>query len=144
MATARSDKSLCSSCSVALTAKNAYSKKGGYQGLDSKCKPCKKAYATRWNKVNDRTEILRKSNFKRKDAIAHSKHKRRVQKNKIELTYGETLFVREYFKTAQSLYKETGVKYEVDHIIPLCQGGLHAPWNLQLLTQFENRSKGGR
>lgn len=56
------------------------------------------------------------------------------------------------FDQAERLSKETGVKHTVDHIVPLrgytrtdkrqvvC--GLHVPWNLQILTQQENNSKG--
>lgn len=41
-------------------------------------------------------------------------------------------------------YKECPIGYEVDHIIPISQGGKHFISNLQYLTIHENRSKGNR
>lgn len=61
-----------------------------------------------------------------------------------ELTDEEKLQIIEIYKEAIALRKTTGDAYHVDHIIPISKGGLHHPLNLQVITAFENQSKGNR
>ena len=47
---------------------------------------------------------------------------------------------------AERLSSMTGIPHEVDHIVPISHPrvcGLTVPWNLQILTQHANGSKGG-
>ena len=49
------------------------------------------------------------------------------------------------YAEARMLTKATGVKHEVDHIVPLSGPdvcGLHVSWNLRVITQQENQEKG--
>ena len=108
----------------------------------------KKASVKRWKSENpERMKEIRARERQRpeiKASVNEAHRRRRYQKNAITLTEGERMFLLSYYEQAAELTERTGIPHEVDHVIPLVKGGLHAPWNLQVLTRYENRSKGGR
>jgi hypothetical protein len=84
------------------------------------------------------------------DKVNASQAKRRANQLKATpswLTDSQWLEIKNFYALAKKLEKETGIKYHVDHIIPLkgkniC--GLHVPWNLQLLTAEQNLVKSNK
>lgn len=51
------------------------------------------------------------------------------------------------YEQARKLTKDTGIKYHVDHIVPLNStliSGLHVPWNLRIIESNENFSKNNK
>ena len=69
--------------------------------------------------------------------------KRRVQQreNYIELTKEEQALSDKYYKVCEFLGND---KYNVDHKTPVKLGGSNHPSNLQILTKFDNLSKGAK
>ena len=63
------------------------------------------------------------------------------------LTKEDLELIKDFYREAQRISEETGVRHHVDHIIPLHGenvSGLHVPNNLQILTEKENLSKGNK
>lgn len=139
--------------------------KSGYMGT---CKSCKQAYLRKWALANqDKQEQYRKISYIRgfvkkaayyKKYIEENREKyltwkaaneslRRARKNNATpkwLTSIHLQEIREFFTIAKDLQWLSNETLEVDHIVPLkgkevC--GLHVPWNMQILTESENRRK---
>lgn len=79
--------------------------------------------------------------------LAQTKARKAQKKSNVPkwLTLDEKKQIAAIYRKARDYTDITGVEYEVDHIIPLRGGvvcGLHAPWNLQVLTREANLRKG--
>lgn len=66
---------------------------------------------------------------------------RRKKRDKSMPPWADKKAIQSIYIKARQLTKETGIKYEVDHIIPsnhplVC--GLHVESNLQILTEYDN------
>ena len=77
---------------------------------------------------------------------AHTSKRRaaKMQRTPSWLTREDYHAIRTLYETAAALTKATGIKHQVDHILPLrgkTVSGFHCPTNLQILTATENRSK---
>lgn len=130
-------------------------------GLQSTCKECRKNYCEvnrekenirikNWCKCNSEKRKIHikkwdKNNTDKRRAIKAKRRASELQRTPKWLNKEHYKQIENFYKIANTLSKD--IKYEVDHIIPL-QGknvsGLHVPWNLQVLTRSENRSKSNK
>ena len=123
-------------------------KKECYQKtIDSRLSRSKKYYLNNKDKVSERQKKHRAEKPHVYSAKAAKRHAAKLNRTPKWLTEEHEKQIRYFYKQAKRLENLTGIVFHVDHIVPLQGvnvGGLHVPWNLQLLTAYENISKGNR
>jgi hypothetical protein len=108
-----------------------------------------RAQAQNWREANrDRhslnNRIWKQLNPSMNAKNASSKRVKKLQATPNWLTAIHHAQIQEMYDVAVARTVQTGIRHHVDHVFPL-QGstfsGLHVPWNLQVLTEFDNLSK---
>ena len=121
-----------------------YSRTYYHQNIEERRK-----YTRIYHKTNgvEARENWNKANLSKLRLYAATRTARKRNATPSWLTEQHKNEIAEVYAQAVELEKRTGVPYHVDHIVPL-QGknvcGLHVPWNLQVLTATQNRSKGNK
>ena len=166
---------VCTCCGVKKPLIEFYKQKDCLDGHRSKCVICtketkkqqyknvKEEYKKRnciWRKTNDRTEYYAKYREENKEKIKQyfvsTRHKsaknrsvrraRLLQRTPKWLTATDLFEIECIYKYCGAL-RNIGLKYEVDHIIPLAgkyASGFHVPKNLQVIPMFDNRKKSNK
>lgn len=106
------------------------------------------AYCKKWSQQNRESYLgIKQRSYKVQKAKGRNVYwvvkRNKVVKRQTPQTADQEK-IKEFYVLSAKLSRETGIKHEVDHIVPL-QGktvsGFHAEWNLQVLPQLINRKK---
>jgi len=104
-------------------------------------------YAKNRVTINKRASIFKKLNRQAFNFRESIRRAAKIQRTPKWLTEQELELIAGFYAESKLREKETGIKFNVDHIVPL-QGktvcGLHVPWNLQVITAYDNLVKGNR
>lgn len=123
------------------------------------CSECQRKHTNAWVKANpEKVKAFHESNEQREKVREYGKkhyqknkvyylekwHARRASKLQATTKWGQEGVRAFYLKAKELEAANPGVKYEVDHIVPLAGTnvcGLHNQFNLQVITRKENRTK---
>jgi 5-methylcytosine-specific restriction endonuclease McrA len=102
-----------------------------------------------WSSNPEKTKILRKRKYDNQSPEKRSQIMRVVFANRRARKLNQTPNLNEdqkkiikcFYDQAYRLEKRFGLKFHVDHIIPIARGGLHEPKNLQVIPKKINQQK---
>lgn len=138
----------CSLCNQVLDISLFSIRKNRKSGIKSSCKQCcsKQVINSRdknvWNKYQ--REYYKKN---RELYISNARKREVLLKHNFILDEFNSFLIKELYELAKLRSTSTTIPWEVDHIIPLRHNlvcGLHVPWNMQVITRRENRSKSNK
>jgi len=125
--------------------KTVANKKKYYQNNSKKLKAStKKYYQANYEKKKVKAEKWRQANPEKVAAYAA---RYRAAKLQATVDWANNFLIEEIYAHSQLLTKMNGIKYHVDHIVPLQHPkvcGLHCEHNLQVITGRENNSKNNK
>jgi len=159
---------ICFKCKKEKELKLFHKHKGMADGHINKCAECvvkdvddwrksnpdcrKKEHARRREKEGFKTreqyfDLKRKNGIGRKVSATKYAHKRRLQKEQLNLTEFDKFVEEEALRLCEQREKLTGIKWNLDHIVPLNHKnacGLHVYSNFQVVPASWNFKKGNR
>ena len=94
-------------------------------------------------KVREINRAYNQANKDKRNAL-HAKRRALKFRATIRLTELDKFVIDEMYSLAKLRTEQTGIRWHVDHIVPLTKGGLHKPTNLQVVPGSWNESKGNR
>lgn len=101
-------------------------------------------YKKNSDKYKEKSKKWKETNRSRHNANCMLRHVMKMKAKPVWLSDDDLWMIEEAYSLAKLREQMTGIKWHVDHIVPLrgktvC--GLHVPWNLQVITASENCSK---
>jgi len=107
----------------------------------------KNAYRKNLEIIKPKVALYKRNNRAKFNERNAKRRSFKLQRTPSWLTQDHYKAISEFYIEAKVREKETGIKFHVDHIIPLLGEtvcGLHVPWNLQVITAYDNLVKGNR
>lgn len=98
----------------------------------------------------DNKERSKKYRIGNKQYFAEKTARRRATKIQATpkwLSEEDLVFIKYLYEQSVIIFEQTGIKHNVDHIVPLIHPlvcGLHVPENLRIITEEENKKKNNK
>lgn len=153
----------CTCCKESKQESEYYKDERNKSGLQARCKPCMKQATALWKskntgriqqyteeyraKTKEHRALVKKAYYEKnkEKALAYVRNRELLKRNqKIIIDDFDTFVLEEAYHLSALRYDITGLKWHVDHIVPL-QGkqvcGLHKAINFQVIPAELNRKK---